>query len=65
MIEEDIRDLETVIQKLITVLSDEQVRSLNHAFYSYDSCIKMTIEEELQKRNMSTEIEFVGGEFKY
>lgn len=65
MIEEDIRDLEIFVYKLITLLSDDQVRGLNHTFYGDYSGIKTTIHNELDKRGISKEREFIGGDFKY
>ncbi len=65
MIEEDIRDLKSFVDKLITLLSDEQLRGLNHNFYVGYSGIKTAIEYELEKRGLSKEVEFVNGNFKY
>lgn len=65
MIEEDIRDLYILVEKLITLLSDEQLRRLNHNFYVGYSSLKTQIEDELDKRGISKELEFVDGKFKY
>jgi len=65
VIEEDITDLQLFVGKLITLLSDDQLRGLNHNFYVDYSNIKTAIHEELDKRGISKELEFVDGNFKY
>jgi len=65
-IEERLDDCELFIQKLLTVLTDKQVVSLNHQFYKDYSNIEPEIRNELTRRGLSTKREFTEyGDFKY
>ena len=62
---EGLNDCVVFIKKLITVLSDEQLRAMLHTFYSDYSEIECGIKVECTKRGISTDCEFIDGDFKY